>query len=79
MAEEKKKVSTAKEQETKPKKEAKKTETVKSEVKETKPKKIWTNDFRKLVSVEKTKSSIQFLDEKGELKGGNEFYGVPVE
>lgn len=44
-----------------------------------KTKKKWTNDRKELVSVEKTRDSIKFVDDKGKVRGGREYYGVPVE
>lgn len=41
-------------------------------------KKIWTRDPREVVSVEKTRESLLVQDEKGNLKGGKEVYGVAV-
>lgn len=49
------------------------------EVKKSKSKRVWTNKREDLVSVEKTKESVKLKDKDGNLKGGIEFYGVPVE
>lgn len=48
------------------------------EVKKFKSKRVWTNKREDLVSVEKTRESLKFKDKDGNLKGGVEFYGVPV-
>lgn len=48
-------------------------------VKKFKKKRVWTSNRADLISVEKTRESVRFKDKDGNLKGGTEFYGVPVE